>query len=236
MSWNHGNFALLAVAGVAMAAVGPVVAQQQEQFDEQGILFEVDTIVEFRFVQSNGAYRSTFGVINLETNEKFPLIEETKAADDVSKIGRTEEESPQRDFVGTPGNAVPEPFAEFEFEANTPYAFYLESTYLRQSAGILFSIPQQNPNNTRQVQFEGGFSELASGGVRARWDDTGSLLVPSQRQDSDFNDFVVEMGGHLACPIPSQDRPDTATGPRSDASSPESSQVASCRVYSGKGE
>jgi hypothetical protein len=194
-------------------------------------LFEVDTVVEFRFVQSNGAYRSTFGVINLETNERFPLIEETKPADNVSKIGRTEEEPRQRDFLGTPGNAVPEPFAEFEFEANTPYAFYLESMYLRQPAGVLFSIPQQNPENTRQVQFQGGFSELASGGVRVRWDDTGSRLVPPQRQDSDFNDFVVEMGGHLACPIPPEDRPETATGPQSDAPSQESFQVASCHLH-----
>jgi hypothetical protein len=229
MFGKQGNLSWLALAGAALAAAPPGMAQ--ERFGERGILFEVDTVVEFRFVQSNGAYRSTFGVINLETNEKFPLIQESKPADNVNKIGNTEEEPGQRDFLGTPGNAVPEPFAEFEFEANTPYAFYLESTYLQQPAGVLFSVPQQNPNNTRQVQFRGGFSDLASGGVRLRWDDTGSLLVPAQRQDSDFNDFVVEMGGHLACPIPPEDRPETATGPQSEAPSQESSQVASCHLH-----
>src|SRR6476619_3468268 len=59
--------------------VAPVKAQ--ESFGADGIRFDVDTIVEFEFIKSNGAYQSTFGIVNLETGERTPLFTEVKPSD-----------------------------------------------------------------------------------------------------------------------------------------------------------
>lgn len=177
--------------------------QAAEQFDNRGIQFDVDTVVEFQFVESQGAYQSTFGVINLDTGEKTPLVGEVKPSDRPQDV-RTPTDytrSPSKpDFVGTPGNTVPQPLPEFEFKANTRYAFYLESTYDGRPAGILYSTDRQNPSGNQQVQFQGDLLTLQSGGVVILWDDTGSLLVSPPQEDRDFNDFIVRAGGHLACP------------------------------------
>ncbi|MGL5197115.1 MAG: hypothetical protein ACRC8Y_26295, partial [Chroococcales cyanobacterium] len=47
-----------------------VKATGGNQFDNGGVLFDAETIVEFEFIESNGAYQSTFGVLNLQTGEK----------------------------------------------------------------------------------------------------------------------------------------------------------------------
>lgn len=180
------------VAGVtAIALAAP--AHAQDQFSNDVIQFETDTIVEFEFVSSRGLYQSTFGVVNLNTGDRIPLIQEVRAIDRPS-LGI------QGDDTGTPGNSVPQPLAEFEFEANTPYAFYLESSYDGQPAGLFYSLDDRNSNNSRRLRFEGNVSQLAAGGVVLEWDDTGSLLVPPVAQDRDYNDFTVRAGGHLACP------------------------------------
>jgi hypothetical protein len=180
-------------------------AQAADQFDTNGIQFDVDTIIEFEFVQSHGAYQSTFGVVNLDTNEKTPLISEARPADNSQDVTRPSEFRPEgeldpRDFTGTPGNAVPQPLAEFEFKANTRYAFYLESTYNGRPAGIVYSTTTLNRGGNQQAKFNGNFTSLGNGGTINLWDDTGSLLVRPDRQDTDYNDFVVRAGGHLACP------------------------------------
>ncbi|HEY9606498.1 MAG TPA: hypothetical protein V6C85_33125, partial [Allocoleopsis sp.] len=104
------------------------------------------------------------------------------------------------DFTGTPGNAVPQPLAEFEFKANRRYAFYLESTYNGRPAGIVYSTNALNLGGNQQAKFNGNFSSLANGGTINLWDDTGSVLVKPNQEDRDFNDFIVRAGGHLACP------------------------------------
>jgi hypothetical protein len=181
-------------------------AQAADQFDTNGIRFDVDTIVEFEFVQSHGAYQSTFGVINLNTGEKTPLLAEVKPSDRPQDVNRpTKYRGPNgeldpTDFTGTPGNTVPQPLAEFTFKANTQYAFYLESTYNGRPAGIVYSTNAQNLGGNQQAKLEGELSGLANGGTITLWDDTGSVLVKPNRQDTDYNDFVVRAGGHLACP------------------------------------
>lgn len=183
-------------------------AQAQESFDNTSVQFETDTVVEFEFLESNGVYQSTFGVINLATGERTPLISEAKPSDVdqpvnvpsdyESDIGLEDRD----DFIGTPGETVPQPLAEFEFRANTPYAFYLESFYQNRPAGILYSIDARNANNNQRVRLDGGLAGLASGGVVLRWDDTGALLVGGVAQsDNDFDDFVIRAGGHIACPF-----------------------------------
>lgn len=181
----------LGIGAIAIATP----AQAQDRFDNTVVQFETDTVVEFEFVSSEGVYQSTFGVVNLNTGDRTPLINEARPSDRSSSIIAN-----PVDGIGTPGNTVPQPLAEFEFEANTPYAFYLESFYNGQPAGMFYSVDVRNPSNNRRLRFEGDSSRLGNGGVLLRWDDTGSLLVPPIQQDRDYNDFTVRAGGHLACP------------------------------------
>lgn len=181
-------------------------AQASDQFNNNAIQFDVDTVVEFEFVESNGVYQSTFGVINLNTGERTPLIAEIKPSDRTQPVNVPSDftnDTPlnnRDDFLGTPGNTVPEPLAEYEFQANTPYAFYLESFYNGQSAGVVYSTSLQNSGGTTRIMFDGDVAALATGGVLLQWDDTGSLLVQPAQEDRDFDDFVVRAGGHLDCP------------------------------------
>ena len=171
------------VSGPIAAAVS-LPAAAQEQFSNEGIFFETPTIVEFQFIESNGIYLSTFGVENLDTGERTPLIEETPSPD------------PNENAV-----IVYDPVAEFEFEPNTPYAFYLESFYNGESVGVVYSNDTLNPDNEQLLELEGGFEGLANGGTALRWDDTASVLLPKDQQDRDFNDFIVQAGGSIICPL-----------------------------------
>lgn len=140
-------------------------ASAQEQFDGNGIQFEVDTVVEFEFLESHGAYQSTFGIVNLQTGEKTPLIQEVKPSDTPQNteipsnyqddIGRAS------DFLGSVGNTVTQPLAEFNFKANTLYAFYLESFLNGQSEEIFYSVDSRNPNNTQRIKFDSAIDRWA---------------------------------------------------------------------------
>ncbi len=184
---------------------GILPAQAQEMFGNEGIQFNVDTIIEFEFVSSHGAYQSTFGVIDLDTGQKTPLFNEAKASDIPQNINQPSNFQRNNgeggDFEGSAGQAVPTPLTEFEFEANKRYAFYLESIYNDKPTGLFFSVDAQNPTRTQRAQFEGGVSGLSNGGTLIRWDDTGSVLVKPRDQDTDFDDFIVRSGGNLACPF-----------------------------------
>lgn len=178
-------------------------AHAQEIFDGNGVQFDVDTVVEFEFLESHGAYQSTFGVVNLQTGEKTPLIQEIKSSDTPQNtevpsnyqddIGRTS------DFLGSVGNTVTQPLAEFNFKANTLYAFYLESFLNGKSEQTFYSVDSRNPNNTQRIKFDSAIDRLGTGGVMLNWDDTGSLLVMVPDEDRDFDDFLVRAGGNLAC-------------------------------------
>ncbi len=210
----------------------------------RGIEFQEDTIIEFEFIRSHGAYQSTFGVIDLDscqsdgsgiilfdTCTKTPLLKEVTAADtynpdDVYRSSAYQTNSSyydniDGDFVGTPGNAVPEPKAEFLFKANQKYAFYLESEFNGRPAGTVYSTDFFNAHGHRQALFgqeglttaevvkshdsspapvnENYFAALVDGGVRLYFDDTGSTLVREDLQDKDFDDFIVGIGGSDPC-------------------------------------
>jgi hypothetical protein len=177
--------------------------QAVEDFNNGGIKFDVDTVVEFEFVESNGAYQSTFGVLDVETGQKTPLLAEVKPSDNPQNVYTPTDyghKTSKPDFHGSPGNTVPQPFAEFLFKANKRYVMYLESTYNGRPAGIVYSTNSKNLRSSQQGKFEGDVLGLANGGTILRWDDTGSELVKQPQDDRDFNDFVVRAGGHLACP------------------------------------
>lgn len=182
--------------------------------NNSGVQFDQDTTLESNFVESHGAYQSTFGVINLDTKEKTPLLVETRASDAPESIfkvsSRRNHLGTNTDFRGTPGNAVPKPVAQYSFKANQRYVMYLESTFNGRPTGILYSTDVLNPNREQQVRFAGGISELCAGGITVGWDDTGSKLVRNrQQQDRDFDDFVVQMKS-LSCGIGGGEAPEVA--------------------------
>lgn len=169
-------FSLSSVA-IAMGTLGLLntPAAAEDYVGNQGISFERDTIVEFEFIESHGAYQSTFGAIDLDSCQtdasgtivfnscdKTPLIKEVKPSDNyeyekvyrnssyVTNLGNADSE----DFLGTPGNTVTQPKAEFLFEAGKRYAFYLESEFEGRSAGIVYSADTINSQSERQALFE----------------------------------------------------------------------------------
>lgn len=179
-----------------------------------GVRFNKDTTLETNFVESHGAYQSTFGVINLDTNEKTPLLVESKAADQPASIfnpsSKVSDVETQNDFLGTAA-AVTNPSSTYTFKANTNYVFYLESNYNGRPTGTVYSSDVMNPNQERQVAFSGNPANFCQGsGVSLAWDDTGSDLVRGRdQQDRDFDDFLVRLRD-TACPIGGADTPGAA--------------------------
>ena len=61
------------LAWTMMLAAGawgfPSTAAAVEEFSNGGIRFDVDTVIEFEFLESNGSYQSVFGIVNLETGD-----------------------------------------------------------------------------------------------------------------------------------------------------------------------
>ncbi len=174
-------------------------------FDNSGVQFDQDTTLETRFIESHGAYQSTFGVIDLTTNQKTPLLIETKPSDHSETIfkpsSRRSHVGTPQDFLGTPGNAVPNPIARYTFKAKTSYVFYLESTYNGRPTGVLYSNNVLNPNREKQVVFNGSADALCTAGIVLAWDDTGSRIVRTRAdQDRDFDDFLVRVR-QTACAI-----------------------------------
>jgi hypothetical protein len=179
------------LAATSLLAVQPARA---DEFSNNAIQFNVDTAVEFEFIESHGSYRATFGVIDLNTGAKTPLIKEDKASDsDDRNVNRA------TDFLGTPGNAVSQPKNAFTFRANTPYALYLESrTGTGRVASMVYSTNLRNPSGSQQLQMDKGFEGLGNQGVRIAWDD--KAMAPGQeRTATDFNDFIVIAGGGCNC-------------------------------------
>lgn len=222
----------LGILGVnALAASADIVGNQ-------GIRFNEDTIVEFEFIESHGAYQSTFGVIDLDscqTNSadiinfdscnKTPLLSEVKASDKFDTVYRRStyetdlQEARNNDFLGSPGDTVPNFEQEYTFERGKRYAFYLESEFDGKPAGTVYTTDLINSRGNRQALFnEEGltaaavakrrnnpaidankFDDLVDGGLLINFDDTGSTLVKTSNEDMDFDDFIVGMGGAIIC-------------------------------------
>ncbi|WP_036483339.1 hypothetical protein [Myxosarcina sp. GI1] len=237
------NLFSLPSAAIAIGILGLLnaPAAAEDYVGNEGISFERDTIVEFEFIESHGAYQSTFGAIDLDSCQmdasgaimldscdKTPLLEEVKPSDNyqyenvyrssdyMTNLGNAD----SADFAGTPGNTVPQPKAEFLFEAGKRYAFYLESQFEDRSAGTVYSVDTINSQSERQALFENEiisttevatrrnspagnkFEKLVDGGLLLNFDDTGLALVKENNRDADFDDFVIGVGGSLDCIYP----------------------------------
>ncbi|MEM6611385.1 MAG: hypothetical protein AAF652_03855 [Cyanobacteria bacterium P01_C01_bin.72] len=230
------------VLGISLGALGILnllcVAASADVVGNQGIRFSEDTIVEFEFIESHGAYQSTFGVIDLDSCQtstagvidfdscaRTPLLSEVKASDKFDTVYRRStyetdlQEARNNDFLGSPGDTVPDFEQEFIFEGNKPYAFYLESEFDGKPAGTVYTTDLINARGNRQALFnEEGltatavakrrnnpafdvnkFDYLVNGGLLINFDDTGSTLVKTEDEDVDFDDFIVGMGGGALC-------------------------------------
>lgn len=185
-------------SGLFSALAAPV--QAQDSFGNQVIQFPEDTTVEFEFKESHGAYQSSLGIIDLETGQPVKvLFSEAKPYDDYG-TGETQQRTfgqnnigTSLDFVGTVGGGtIQEQYAEFTFQANKRYAFYLESVSpTGQTRRSVLST-----SNLASV-FDGSLDAGNRGGIvgtRVAWDDDG---LPRAGKDQDFDDFVIEAGGYL---------------------------------------
>ena len=216
-------------------------ATAEDIIGNQGVRFDEDTTVEFEFIESHGAYQSTFGVIDLDTCQpgvegginfssciKTPLLSEVKASDsfdfnDVYRESSYETDlqaGRNNDFLGTPGVTVPNPLAEYKFEADKIYVFYLESQFNGKPTGVVYTTNLINNKGNRQALFlaeeltaqtvaqkrndytsnENKFDDLINGGLLLSLDDTGSALVKTNQEDADFDDFIVGIGGYICNP------------------------------------
>lgn len=206
---QYGRNTAMGLATTA-AAFGllSTAAQAQETFDNRGIRLDVDTVVEFEFLESNGSYQSTFGIVNLQTGERFPIYTEVRGSDAPQSINQPSDFQDDTgiqnrdDFKGTPGVTVPQPLEEFRFAANTDYSFYLESSFNGQPAGTLYSTSSQNAGNRQYARFEGPIDDVIDGGLLLRWEDSGALLVGDANTDYDYDDFIVRIGGYLRWDLP----------------------------------
>ena len=236
----------LTYVGMSFGALGLLNAMSlsavaEDVVGNKGIRFDEDTIVEFEFIESHGAYQSTFGVIDLdscqatstgniifESCSKTPLLSEVKPSDNFDLQDVYRQSSYQTnlltdsnsDFVGTPGNTVPNYMAEYMFEADKIYVFYLESQFDDKPAGVVYTTNLINTKSNRQALFNkedltaqmvaqrrnnasfdaNQFNAMVSGGLLVNFEDTGSTLVKTNNEDNDFDDFVVGIGGYLCDP------------------------------------
>lgn len=172
----------------------------QDSFQNQVIQFPVDTTVEFEFKESHGAYQSTLGIINVDTGQPVKVLFSESKPYDAFGSGQAQTRSPGQNNIGTPidflgtiqGGTVQNQLSEFTFEANTRYAFYLES--VSPTGQTRRTVVSTNDLATR---FDGSLDAGDRGGVvgsRVTWDDEG---LPRAGKDDDFDDFVIEAGGYL---------------------------------------
>lgn len=199
----EGQLILTALA-VGLGSFLATPAQAQDSFENTAVQFPVNTVVEFEFKESHGAYQSTLGVVNLDTREEVALFTEVKPYNDyqtaqpqVPVPGQDNTNTP-RDYLGTvDGGTVQNRLTEYTFKANTPYAFYLESVSpTGQTRRSVLS------SDALAATFDGS---LDSGtrdqvtGSRIKWDDSG---LPQAGKDNDYDDFIIEAGGFLINPCP----------------------------------
>jgi hypothetical protein len=86
------NFKSILGAGLASAALLGLAAPAAFAADEFGgkaITFDTDTAIDFEFLESHGSFLATFGVMDLNSGEKTPLIKEDKPSDSNERAVKT---------------------------------------------------------------------------------------------------------------------------------------------------
>ena len=227
-------------AAIIGALIPTVPAQAVSMFDNKGIFFEEDTEVQFDFLQSNGWWRSDFGVKNLDTGIENILLSEDLNVDPGSGW--------HNDNKGTPGIAVKNTSNSFTFQADTNYTFFLTSFNKNGNPdtpyNTQYSTTTLNPTWYKSGTGDGGMGDGKFKITKNDYDSSinGTILPGEQRAlfsgklleenlanilfednttwgNNDFDDFVVQASiqnddggrGDPGRDLPIEDVPEPAT-------------------------
>ncbi len=166
------------IAGSAMA-LGAMPAQAASLFGNDGIFFDNDTLVDFWFLESNGAFKSTLSVYNADTKTAVNpfLFQEAAPGYDVPKTG---------DFHGTCPKTVTSPTGEchtwFTFKGGVNYSLLLNSGGNNQ----VYSTNVLNLNSQNPLMQQAEFTPMGDYIYQIDFDDTGN------NNDFDMNDFSIK--------------------------------------------
>ena len=188
----------LTATAVATALFGAGAPAQAFSFGTNGIKFQEDTDVNFKFQESHGGYTSSFGIYSVKdsaTSLISTLFSETKSSDNGG----------ENEWKGSLGNTVlGSGSAVFTFLANQVYTLGLSSG----GGGTVYSTSALNAGSQQAVfgaasplwnalgkettnffqpagKFTDGTGSLSNGGTLISFDDRGG------GNDKDFQDFTV---------------------------------------------
>jgi len=199
---NTKLFATATAAATATALLGFSGAAQAFSFGNDGMSFNQNMDVKFNFIQSNGWFKSTLSVYEVNNGvatKVADLFKEVKNSDNGSKNG----------FLGTiEGGAVQVVNTTVTFLANKVYALGLTSANPdgTGTARTVFSMNALNVGGGQRAVFDAPHSQAKNG------NDGAVLFDPSQYSsganpfkpvtigfednywnpgDGDYNDFIV---------------------------------------------
>jgi len=196
---NTKFLSALTATAAATALFGATAQAQAASFGTDGISFENDTQVTFKFVETHGAFKSTLGVYEVN-NSKLSLVETLFSETKVSDNGEANE------WKGSLGNTVlGSGQVAFTFLANKIYTLGLISvggpgSQVYSSSALnsgaqqavfgdvsLLTALNKEATNTFQAagQYTNGLGSLFNGGTVISFDDRGNAT------DRDFQDFTV---------------------------------------------
>lgn len=187
----------LTATAVSTAMFGAAAPAQAFSFGTNGIKFQEDTSVTFKFKESHGQYTSSLGVYSVKDSvisKVASLFSETKSSDNGG----------DKEWKGSLGNTVlGSGSAVFTFLANQIYTLGLSSG----GDGSVYSTSALNAGSQQAVfggaslwnalgkettstfqaagQFTDGTGSLLNGGTLISFDDRGNS------NDADFQDFTV---------------------------------------------
>lgn len=195
---NTKLLSALTATAAATAMLGAAAPAHAFSFGTNGISFQQDTSVTFKFKESHGMYQSSLGVYTVNDSaisKVANLFSETKSSDNEW----------ENEWKGTLGNTVTGPgSAVFTFLANKIYTLGLDSG----DDGTVYSTSALNSNTQLAVfggqselwnalgkettnafqaagNFTNGAGSLFNGGTLISFDDRGNA------NDADFQDFAV---------------------------------------------
>ncbi|MEG4206113.1 PEP-CTERM sorting domain-containing protein [Microcoleus sp. Pol7_A1] len=195
---NTKLLSALTATAAATAMLGAAAPAHAFSFGTNGISFQQDTSVTFKFKESHGQYQSSLGVYTVNDSaisKVANLFSETKSSDNEW----------ENEWKGTLGNTVTGPASVvFTFLANQIYTLGLDSG----DDGTVYSSSALNSNTQLAVfggqsqlwnalgkettnvfqaagNFTNGTGSLFNGGTLISFDDRGNS------NDADFQDFAV---------------------------------------------
>jgi len=191
--------ALTATAAATALFGATAPAQAASLFGTDGISFDNDTVVTFKFEESHGSYQSTLGIY--EVNGSLPSLVQTL----FSEI-KGSDNSEANEWKGSLGNTVlGSGQVAFTFLANKIYTLGLIS--IGGAGSQVYSTSALNGGSQQAVlggvalldalnkettdtfqaagQYTNGLAALFNGGALITFDDQGNAI------DKDFQDFTV---------------------------------------------